>query len=121
MLHAVSGKNLCRTIVAMDRQRHNHGALRILEPVPVSEGHLQAIRHQIELLARHAKRGVIVDIHESNICRSRLAPKAEIDHPARLSETTLLHLQANFGACPECDAALTLITFEKFVVGAKCN
>jgi hypothetical protein len=51
------------------------------------------------LLARHAKRGVIVNFHGPNICRSLLVPKAEI---GRLSETTLLH-------------------FQKFVVGAKCN
>jgi hypothetical protein len=41
------------------------------------------------LLARHAKRGVTVDIHGRNICGSLFLPKAEIDLPGRLGETTL--------------------------------
>jgi hypothetical protein len=95
----------------VDRQRHDHGPLRKLEPVPIGRGQFQALRHQVELLARHAKRGVIVNFHGPNIFRSLFVPKAEIGSPYRLGETTLPHFQANLGAGSE----LLHIAFEKLL------
>ena len=63
MLHAVTGENLHRTVVAMDRQRDRHRTLRKFQPSPFTLRNLQIIRSHIELPAGHVETS---DDHKSS-------------------------------------------------------
>ena len=67
MLHPMAREHPCRSIITMNRQRHSHGALRILDPGAIVLRDLQIIRNQIELLAGHVKRRMIVNLHARTI------------------------------------------------------
>src|SRR5690348_366028 len=72
MLHTITGKNLHRTVVTMNRQRHNHRAFRKFQPLAVSLQNLQTVGDEIELLAGHVESRVIVDFHEARVALVRV-------------------------------------------------
>ncbi len=63
VLHPITCVNFRAAVVTMDGQRDHHGALGIFHPVAIRPGHLEVVRHQIELLASHVECWVIVDLH----------------------------------------------------------
>ena len=63
MLHPVAGEDLRPAIVHVHGQGDGHGTFRVFEAGAFIVRDLQPVRHQIELLARHAKRRMIVDFH----------------------------------------------------------
>ena len=69
MLHAVAGVNLGAAIFAMNGQRDDHRALGIFQARPFAFRHLQMIRGGVKLLARHLKRGMIVNIHKIDLVK----------------------------------------------------
>ena len=69
VLHAVALEHLRAAVIAMDRNRHCERALRNLEPIAIVGGDLEIVGHQIELLAGHAKRGVVVNVHGQSVVK----------------------------------------------------
>ena len=63
VLHPVALEHLRAAIIAMDRHRHGQRTFGNLEPIAVVGGDLEIVGYQIELLARHAKRGMVVNVH----------------------------------------------------------
>ncbi len=69
VLHPVTGEHLDRSVIAMDGQSHRHGSFRELDAVPLVRGYLQIVGHQIELLASHLKRRMVVYLHRLSISK----------------------------------------------------
>ena len=63
MLHAIAGENFHVAIIAMNRQRHGHGAFWKFQSIPFIRHNSKVIGDEIELPASHVERRMLVNLH----------------------------------------------------------
>jgi hypothetical protein len=69
MLHAVAREHPGGAVIHVDGQRDGHGAFGELKAGAFVLRNLPVFGHQVELLTRHAKSRVIVDLHGGTLIR----------------------------------------------------